>query len=176
VAAQVRRYCEQLDLPEADAVIIAQEPTVAALFDAAVARHPNPKAIANWVVNELLRAVKDRDPATLPFGGEHLGELVSLIDAGTISGKIAKEVLSEMLAGGGSPKQIVDDRGIEQLASAGDLEPILDAVIAENPDPAARYRAGKTSLLGFFVGQVMKASRGKANPQLTRELLLKKLE
>ncbi|MBW2452991.1 MAG: glutamine--tRNA ligase/YqeY domain fusion protein, partial [Deltaproteobacteria bacterium] len=173
--AQVARYRDELGLTEADAVIIAQEPAVTALFEAAIARHDNPKGIANWVVNELAKELKAREAGALPFGGEHLGELVALIDAGTISGKIAKDVLAEMLESGDSPRKIVAARGLEQVDSAADLEPVIDQIIADNPDPVARYRAGKTSLLGFFVGAVMKATKGQANPQLTRGLLQRKL-
>ncbi len=169
------RYRDDLGLAEPDAVIIAQDQAVTALFEAAVAHHDNPRGIANWLINELSKELKGREAGALPFGGQQLGELVALIDVGTISGKIAKDVLAEMVASGDSPKAIVAARGLEQVASAADLEPVIDQILADNPEPVARYRDGKTNLLGFFVGAVMKATKGQANPQLTRELLLKKL-
>ncbi|MDJ0838432.1 MAG: glutamine--tRNA ligase/YqeY domain fusion protein [Acidobacteriota bacterium] len=163
-----------LGLSDEDADLISAEDTVAGLFEDAAAAHDNPKGIANWVVNEVLRALKDRDG--LPFDGAALGELVKLIDEGTISGKIGKDVFEEMLSSGEGPAAVVERKGLRQVSDAGALEPIIDQLIAANPDKAARYREGKKSMMGFFVGQVMKQTGGKANPQLVNQLIRSKLD
>jgi Asp-tRNA(Asn)/Glu-tRNA(Gln) amidotransferase B subunit len=133
------------------------------------------KVVANWVVNDVGHALKAAGPKGLPFGGEAVGELCALIEAGTISGKIAKEVFAVLAKDGGSPKGIVAARGIEQIADTGAVEAAVAAVVAENADMAARYRAGNPNLLGAFVGLVMKKTGGKASPKLVNELLRKKL-
>ena len=126
-------------------------------------------------VRSLRRELKDRPARDLPFGGEHLGELVSLITDGTLSGAAAKEVFSEMLASGARPKDVVAEKGLEQLTDAGDVEPLIARVLAAHADKVVEYRDGKTALFGFFVGQVMRESRGKANPQLVQQLLRDRL-
>jgi aspartyl-tRNA(Asn)/glutamyl-tRNA(Gln) amidotransferase subunit B len=174
-AAKLGRYVRDYGLSEYDARVLTDDADVARLFEDAVAASSNHKAAANWIINELLRELKDRSIATLPFGGQELGELVGLIDDGTISGKIAKELFAELLQSGGSPKAIVQKRGLVQVTDASAIEPIVDAVLAANPDSIEKYRAGKTNILGFLVGQVMQKSGGKANPKLVNELLRKKL-
>jgi aspartyl-tRNA(Asn)/glutamyl-tRNA(Gln) amidotransferase subunit B len=174
-AQKLERYVAELGLSDYDARVLIEDAAVARFFEAALAAAKNVKAVANWVINELLRELRERDVATLPFGGKELGELVQLIDDGTISGKIAKEVFSDMLAGGGAPKQIVEKKGLVQVSDAGAIEPLVDEVLAANPDSVAAYRAGKTNVVGFLVGQIMKKSGGKANPKLVNELLRKKL-
>ena len=127
--------------------------------------------MANWLVNDLQRERKGRSLAELPLTGQSLAELVALQDAGTISTPIAKEVFAQLLATGGSPRQIVEARGLEQVADPAQLRPVVEQVVAANPGQAAAYRDGKSALFGFFVGQVMKATQGKANPQRVQELL-----
>ena len=158
-----------------DARILAGDPDLRAFFEAALAAHPSPKAIASWTVNEVLREAKGGGVKALPFGGAALGQLVALIDAGTVSGKMAKDVLAEMLKGGGSPEAIVARRGGRQIDDAGALEPAVDAVLSENADAVARYKAGNANLLGAFVGMVIKRTGGKASPKLVNELLRRKL-
>jgi glutaminyl-tRNA synthetase len=163
-------------LPDEDARILAGDPALEAFFEDAVAAGASPKTAAKWVVNEVLRGSRGGSVKDLPFGGRALAELVALVEAGTISGTIAKEVLDEMLAGGGSPKAIVEKRGVRQITDAGALEGLVDAVLAESADVVARYKAGNQNLLGALVGMVMKTSGGKANPKALGELLRKKLD
>jgi aspartyl-tRNA(Asn)/glutamyl-tRNA(Gln) amidotransferase subunit B len=174
-AARRRRYVDDWGLSDYDARVLTDEVSIAGFYEEAVARHANPKSIANWVCNEVLRELKGRDIDDLPLAPEALAELVALIDEGTISGKIAKEVFAELIEKGGSPRQIVEAKGLEQVTDSSSLEPIVEQVLAENPDSVDAYRAGKTKVVGFLVGQVMKATRGKANPKLVNELLHKKL-
>jgi glutaminyl-tRNA synthetase len=162
-------------ISEGDARALAGDATLLALFQEAIALCPNKKLVANWVVNDARRELKAAGAKGLPFGGQAIGELCALIDAGTISGKIAKEVFAEMVKTGARPKAIVAQRGIEQIADSGAVEAAVDAVIAESADMVARYRAGNANLLGAFVGLVMKKTGGKASPKLVNEVLKQKL-
>jgi aspartyl-tRNA(Asn)/glutamyl-tRNA(Gln) amidotransferase subunit B len=170
-----RRYVQQLELPESDAIVLTEDAAVARFFEEALAAHGNAKAVANWVINELLRELRGRDFDALNVRAVDLGALVALIDNKTISGKIAKEVFTEMLASGEPPKAIVERKGLRQVTDASALEPIVEKILSDNPAIVEQYRAGKSNVLGFFVGQVMKATGGKANPKLVNELLRKKL-
>ncbi|HEX2253218.1 MAG TPA: glutamine--tRNA ligase/YqeY domain fusion protein [Thermoanaerobaculia bacterium] len=169
--AAARELAENHGLPLADAAILAGDSPLRAMFDEAVAAHANPAAAANWIVNDVLREVKDRPLSELPVGGRDLGELVALIDSGKISSKMAKEVFAAMVAGGGRPGEIVASRGLEQVDDRSALATLAAQVVAAHPDAAERYRAGHDKLLGFFVGQLMRETRGKANPQLANEVL-----
>ena len=175
LAARLDRYVTTLGLSADEADLLTGDLAVAHFFEAALAVHNNPKLVANWVMNEVLRELKEKSIAALPFGGAQLGALAALIDDNTISTTIAKEVFAEMLQNGGEPKAIVERKGLQQVTDLGALIPAIEKVIAANADKAAQYRAGKTGLLGFFVGQVMKATGGKANPQLVQELVREKL-
>jgi glutaminyl-tRNA synthetase len=159
-----------------DARILAADPAASAFFAEAVAAHPNPGSVARWILNEVLREAKAGGVAALPFRGAAVGELCALVDAGTISGKIAKEVFAEMIKGGGSPQAIIEKQGLRQISDAGALEAAVDAVLAENAGAVARFRAGNGNLLGAFVGMVMKKTAGKANPKLVNDLLRARLE
>ena len=163
-------------IPAEDARILAGDPTVTAFFEAAVAAHPNAKTLAKWIVNDVLRATKGGSLQGLSFDAAALAELVALLDAGTITGKIAKEVFEQMLLGKGRPAAIIAAQGLTPIADTGTLDPVVDAVLAENADAVARYKAGNLNLLGAFVGMVMKKTGGKANPKLLNELLKKKLD
>lgn len=174
-AAKLQRYVSAFGLSEYDALVLIDDAEVTQVFEAAVAVQPNYKAVANWIINELLRELKGRSVAAAPVSGAQIGALVALIDDGTISGKIAKDVFAEMLAHGGAPQEIVKAKGLVQLSDASTLEPVIDAVLAAQPDSVAAYRAGKTTTLGFLVGQVMKQTGGKANPKLVNALLRQKL-
>ena len=143
-------------------------------FEATVAAGATAKTASNWIQGELRRKLKElgsEDLSAVPFGPAGLAELTSLVDARTISSSVAKEVLEEMWTSGQSARAIVEARGLAQIGDTAALEAIVDAVIAANPDPVAQYRAGKTQTFGFLVGQVMKASKGKANPALAGEIL-----
>ena len=130
---------------------------------------------ANLIVNELPRELGGRGVAELPFGARELAELVTLLDRGVISSSGAREVLSELAASGGSPGAIVEASGLRQVSDEHALWPIVEAVIEENPAKADQYRGGRTGLLGFFVGQVMRKSNGKANPEVVARLVQNRL-
>ena len=168
-------YRDRLGLADDDAFLLASDDSLAGFFEEAVRNHDNPRAIANWVINELRSALKDKPLESLPLTPSALAQLVALIDGQAISGKAAKQVFAAMVEDGGSPADIVERLGLQQVADAGQLEPVVDAVIAANPENVTLYREGKTNLLGFFVGQVMKSTNGKANPRLVNDLLRSKL-
>lgn len=169
-------------LPAYDADLLTTRKDVADYYEAAVRAYPaDAKAISNWVMDSVLHVVKDEKLDTglrinaWPCPPAHLGALVHLINTGTISGKIAKTVFDEMRQSGKAPEDIIAERGLTQVSDEGALAAQIDQVLAANPDKVAEYRAGRDRLLPFFVGQVMKALQGKANPQLLNDLLKKKL-
>ena len=171
LAARLTRYTSELGLSFEDADILTGDLAIAHFFEAALTVDNNPKTVANWVNNEVLRELKDNSLTALPFSGAQLGALVALVDNQTISNAIAKEVFAEMLKNGGDPRAIVERKGLQQVSDPTALAPVIEKVIAANREKADQYRAGKTGLLGFFVGQVMKESGGKASPQLVQELV-----
>jgi glutaminyl-tRNA synthetase len=175
LAARFESYVRELGITEPQADILSGDAAVAELFEAALRAHDNPTGIANWITTEVLRELKDRPMGELPFGGAELGGLVALIDSEKISGRIAKDVFAAMMETGEDPRTIVRDRGLEQVTDRGALEPIVEALLAAHPDKVEAYRNGKTGLLGFFVGQVMRETRGTASPELVQELVRAKL-
>ncbi len=176
-AAKIKRYQEELGLPAYDAGVLSAERPVADYFDALVALHDNPKLCSNWVMSEVLGALKDNNISITecPLTPELLAGILKRIDDKTISGKIAKTVFDEVWQSGRAADQIIEEKGLKQVSDSGAIEALIDEVIAANPAEVAEYRAGKDKLMGFFVGQVMKASKGKANPGLANQLLKKKL-
>jgi aspartyl-tRNA(Asn)/glutamyl-tRNA(Gln) amidotransferase subunit B len=180
--ARRARFVAALGLPPYDADVLTSRRDLADYFEAVVRAHPNAKAASNWVMGDVLRLVKERrlDEAltigTWPVAAQRLGELIALIDSGAISGKIAKTVFEEMVATGNAPAAIVEAKGLTQVSDEGPILAAIEQVLAANPDKVAEYRAGKDKLLGFFVGQVMKATAGKANPPLVNKLLTEKLK
>jgi len=182
---KARRFVESLGLTEYDAGVLTAEKAVADYFEAALNVHDNAKGIANWVINEVLRVAnekKDPEADEAPIEGcgispAAIGKLVRLIDGGTISGKIAKDVFALLAEGeGDDPEAIVEARGWKVERDEGKLLALVDEVIAGNPKEVERYRAGNAKLFGFFVGQVMKASQGKADPGEVNRLLKQKLD
>ena len=176
--ARRQRFVSQYGLPAYDAELLTQSRALADYYEAAVRAHANPKAISNWVMSELLRELGGDDDAALaksPVGPTHLAGLVRLIDDGTISGKIAKDVFARMLASGEEAATIVRREGLTQVADAGALEVLVDQAIAANPKAVADFKAGKTVASKSLVGQVMKASGGKANPAMVDRLVQEKL-
>ena len=176
--ARRRRYQAEWSLSAYDAEVLTAERPLADYFEACVTLLPaQAKGIANWVMGELARKLNDGGVtiADSPVTPAHLTGLLTLIEAGTISGKIAKTVFDEMWATGREPARIVEEQGLVQVSDSGAIEPIIDEIIAANPAQVEEYRSGKEKVFGFFVGQVMKASKGKANPALVNELLKKKL-
>jgi aspartyl-tRNA(Asn)/glutamyl-tRNA(Gln) amidotransferase subunit B len=175
--ARRERFAAQYGLPAYDAEVLTSSRALADYFEKVVAGFAQPKTVSNWIMSELLRELKrdDREIEDCPVSPENLVQLLLLLDSGVISGKIAKAVFEEMYASGKSARQIVDDKGLVQVRDESAIESAVDRVLADNPAEVEQYRAGKEKLLGFFVGQVMKATRGKANPQLVNEILKKKL-
>ncbi|MBN1961702.1 MAG: Asp-tRNA(Asn)/Glu-tRNA(Gln) amidotransferase subunit GatB [Deltaproteobacteria bacterium] len=179
-AAKLKRYTTELGLSNYDANILTEDAEIALFFEKALAVFKKPKAIANWVINEVLRKLKTQNDDTAAAAtltdayAQQIGELVELVEDNIISGKIAKDIFADLKAGD-SPKRIVDEHGLKQVSDVGSIEPLIDEVLAKNPESVAKYKAGRTNMLGFFVGQVMKQTGGKANPKLVNELIQKKL-
>jgi aspartyl-tRNA(Asn)/glutamyl-tRNA(Gln) amidotransferase subunit B len=180
--ARERRFIAEYGLPTYDAELLTSRKDVADYFEAAVKIHSNPKAISNWVMGDLFRVIKEKklDEAlriiNWPVPAEHIAAMVRMIDEGKISGKIAKGLFTEMLATGASPEAIVREKGLEQVSDAGSIESAIDGILAANSKLVSEYRNGNEKVFGFLVGQVMKATRGKANPQIVNELLKNKLQ
>ncbi|HEY7515169.1 MAG TPA: Asp-tRNA(Asn)/Glu-tRNA(Gln) amidotransferase subunit GatB [Vicinamibacteria bacterium] len=173
-----RRFVAQYGLPDYDAGVLTLTREIADYYEAAAKESANAKAASNWVMTEVLRKLKedDRPLASCPVPPKHLGELVKLIDQGTISGKIAKDAFEKMWTSGEGPKAIVEREGLTQVSDEGALEAAIQAVIARSPPQVATYRKGKTGTIGWFVGQVMKETGGRANPQVVTALLKKHLD
>jgi aspartyl-tRNA(Asn)/glutamyl-tRNA(Gln) amidotransferase subunit B len=153
---------------------------LAEFFDETARLSGQPKAAANWIMGDLLRFFKDsnvdlKDLSRSPVTPKTLAEMILLVEKGTISGKIAKTVIEEMYKTGKSPAAIVEEKGLVQISDSSALEKIVDTVMATHADAVAQYLSGKQGSLGFLVGQVMKATQGRANPQAVNELLRKRL-
>ncbi|MDQ6622395.1 MAG: Asp-tRNA(Asn)/Glu-tRNA(Gln) amidotransferase subunit GatB, partial [Verrucomicrobiota bacterium] len=177
-AAKRARFVAQFGVSEYDAAVLSDDLALAGFFERAARAATNAKGIANWILNDLQSALASagRTIADSPVAPEALDELVRLIDSGRISGKQAKDVFAEIFASGTSAGAIVAEQGIEQLSDAGLIEKLCEEAIAANPKPAADFRAGNAASLNFLKGQVMKLSKGKANPQLAGEILERKLK
>src|SRR5690554_5341919 len=173
-----KRFIEEYGLPEYDAGVITAERNLADLFEEGVECFNDPKTVSNWVMGEFLRLLKEEEQEVkeLNFNGTYLGELLKLIDDGVISNKIAKNVFKEVFKTGKKAETIVEEKGLKQISDQGQLEEIISRVIKENPDPVEDYKSGKKKAIGFLVGQVMKETRGKANPQLVNKLLRENLD
>src|SRR2546423_2099065 len=175
--ARRRRFAEGYNLSYADAVQLTSNRALADYYEEAARAANNPRAAANWIRSELLRELETAGVTAdkCPIPPEELGALVRLIDEEKISGKQGKDVLVEMFASGKTAAAIIEERGLVQVSDTGEIDAIIEQVIAANAQQLAQYRAGKESLFGFFVGQVMKASKGKANPKIVNERLKEKL-
>ncbi|HWI84658.1 Asp-tRNA(Asn)/Glu-tRNA(Gln) amidotransferase subunit GatB [Ramlibacter sp.] len=171
------RFVAQYGLPEYDATTLTQSKAMAGYFETAAQASGQPKLASNWVMGELSRRVnaEDRSFAQLPVGAPTLATLIGRIADGTISNNAARQVFDELWTGGGDVDAIVEAKGLRQMNDSGALETIVDQVIAANPDNVAQFKAGKDKAFNALVGQVMKASKGKANPAQVNELLRRKL-
>jgi aspartyl-tRNA(Asn)/glutamyl-tRNA(Gln) amidotransferase subunit B len=174
---RVKRFGEEYGLSFADASQLVSDRSLADYYEAAAKASANPRAAANWIRSELLRELEaaGKTAAESPVPAEELGMLIRLIDEEKISGKQAKDVLVEMFKSGKGALAIIEEQGLVQVSDTGEIDALIDAVIAANPDQVTNYRSGKEALLGFFVGQVIKASKGKANPKIVNERLRAKL-
>lgn len=174
--ARRARYVRELGIGKVDAAALTDDIAVASFFETALNEHNNPKLVANWTLNEVLREAKGLGIGELKFSPASLGALLALIDNQTISGKIAKEVFQAMVDSGADPAEYVAKNGLKQVTDTSAIEALVDEVLAGNQAQVAQYQGGNHKVLGFFVGQVMKASRGKANPKTVNELLRAKLD
>jgi aspartyl-tRNA(Asn)/glutamyl-tRNA(Gln) amidotransferase subunit B len=172
-----RRFVEQYQIPEYDAGILTSSRALADYYEACIRRFPEPKTVSNWVMGELLGALHrdGKEITDSPVTPSLLGGMLQLMKEGMISGKIAKIVFEEMYRTGKEASRIVEDKGLVQVTDHRLIEETIGRVLEGNPDLVEAYRKGKEKLFGFFVGQVMKETRGKANPQLVNELLRKRL-
>jgi aspartyl-tRNA(Asn)/glutamyl-tRNA(Gln) amidotransferase subunit B len=176
--AKRARFVQEYQVSSYDAAVLANDLDLARYFEAAARGATKPKNVANWILNDLQNALNTagRTIADCPIPPQALDELVNLIDSGKISGKQGKEVFAEMFVSGKNAAAIVKEKGIEQLSDSNAIEKLCDEVIAANPKPVADFKAGNVASLNFLKGQVIKLSKGKANPQLVGEILEKKLK
>jgi glutaminyl-tRNA synthetase len=169
------RYTE-LGLNSEVANTLARDEKLSGFYEEALAVLNSPVALANIVSNDVARELKEKKVDELKFTASQVAQLVKMIDDKTISSKIAKQVFEEMLTSGDNPTDIVEAKGLVQISDPSKIAPIIDEIIANNPDNVAKFKEGNTKLLGFFVGQVLKATGGKANPQVVNELVAEKLK
>ena len=176
-AARRARLESEYGLPAYDAGVLTADRALADFFETAAKASGNFKAVSNWIMTDVLRVLGERaiSAAAMPLTATALAELVRLVDAKTINMPTAKEVFAELMDQGGDPNEIVKRRGLAQVSDAGAIEGLADQVIAAHPGPVAEFRGGKAPALQFLIGQVMKLSRGKANPQLAADVLRRKL-
>lgn len=167
------RYTSELGLNSEVANILARDDKLSSFYEDALSENSSPVTIANIVTNEVAKELKEKDE--LKFSPSDIAELAKMIDDGAISSKIAKEVFQEMTKNGETPTQIVETKGLIQISDPSKISPVIDEIIAKNPDNVAKFKAGNSKLLGFFVGQVLKNTGGKANPKVVNELVIKKL-
>jgi aspartyl-tRNA(Asn)/glutamyl-tRNA(Gln) amidotransferase subunit B len=175
--ARRRRYVEAFGLPDHDAVVLTSTRAMAEFFERTAGIFPKPKAISNWLIGDVAAYLNaaGREIDEVPFRPEHLAGLLTLIDAGQVSGRTAKEVLEEMLRSGRPAEAIVQERGLAQISDEASLAAVVQEVIAEHPGPVGDVRAGKDQAVTFLVGQVMKKTRGRANPGMVNRLIRDRL-
>lgn len=174
-AEKRRRFVESYGLREYDAQALTQTRATSEYFERAANASGDARTTANWIIGDLTGALQGRDITDAPISPEHLGELVSLIASGDLSGKLAKDIFARMLETGEAARTIMDREGLRQISDTDALGKIVDSVIAANAKQVEQYKSGKATVLGFLVGQVMKASKGQANPAAVNELLRDKL-
>jgi len=177
--AKAQRFERELGVKPADVALLVADREIAAYFEeaVAVARGVAPQIVANWMLGEVFRHLSEGEEtiAALRVKPAMLAELVTLVDSGQINNTIGKQVLAEMLAAGARAQDIVAQRGLAQISNTDALAKLIATVLAAHPEPVAQYRAGEQKVLGFLVGQAMRATQGKANAQVVRELLLVEL-
>ena len=171
-----QRFINQYNIPEYDAAILTATRPLADYFEACARLGPQPKAVSNWIMGDILRHVPDtRDIGVFPVTPAHLAEMLMMVEKGTISGKIAKTVFEDMVVSGKMPQAIVAEKGLVQVSDSAALEQAIQEVLNAQADKVADYRSGNEKIFGFLMGQIMKATKGKANPQMVNDLLKKKL-
>ncbi len=173
-----QRYLEEYKLSEKDANIITSSKYLSDLFEGAIKICNNPKAVNNWIISDISRILNETEmePIEIPFDSKQLAKLVMLIDKGTISSSIAKKVLVEMFEHPRDPEDIIDEKGWVQISDEGAIKDVVLKVLEANPQSVADYKGGKDKALGYLVGQAMKETRGKANPQMLNKMFLEELK
>jgi aspartyl-tRNA(Asn)/glutamyl-tRNA(Gln) amidotransferase subunit B len=175
------KFIETYKLSNYDASVLTAEKQTSDYFNETINSDPelknHAKIVVNWITSELFSLLNknNQDLNNSPVSPENLGQLIKLISTNEISGKIAKDVLEDMFSSGKTARQIVDEKGLQQVTDQGEIAKVIDEVIAENPKMVEQYLAGKDKLLGFFVGQAMKLTKGKANPKMLNDILKQKL-
>ena len=170
------RYIKEFKLPEYDSNIIVSSKYLSDFFEEAVKVCSNPKAVSNWIMTDIIRVQNEEDVEEMPFTAEELGKLITLIDKGTISSSIAKKVFEELLENPRDPEQIIKEKGWIQISDEGAIKEVVLKILEANPQSIIDYKAGRDRALGFLVGQAMKETKGKANPQLLNKLFLEELK
>ena len=173
-----KRYIEDFKLPEYDAGLITASKYLSNLFEGATAVCNNPKSVSNWIMSDITRILNEKEIEAdeIPFTAEQLGNLVILIDKGTISTSIGKKVLTEMFENPEEPAKIIEKNGWVQISDEGAIKEVVLKVLSENAQSVADYKAGKDKALGYLVGQAMKATKGKANPGMLNKMFLEELQ
>jgi aspartyl-tRNA(Asn)/glutamyl-tRNA(Gln) amidotransferase subunit B len=176
--ARQQRYINELGLPEYDAGVLTQQKAMSDFFEQGLALEGPPKQLSNWLMGEVSAYLNQngKDITDVPMTPESLVKMIQLIEKGTISSKIAKKVFKEMIENGGEPEQIVKDKGLVQISDEGEILNMVTETLDNNPQSIDDYKNGKDKAIGFLVGQIMKASRGKANPQLVNKLLTEEIK
>ncbi|MEW6387774.1 MAG: Asp-tRNA(Asn)/Glu-tRNA(Gln) amidotransferase subunit GatB [Thermodesulfobacteriota bacterium] len=177
-AERAARFQKDYQLPDYDAEILTSDKALADYFEAAVKEFPQPKPVSNWIMGELLRELKKEEAgiASCRVTPKALGRLLALVESGAISGKLAKTVFEDMWTTGQDPETIVKEKGLVQITDADALTAAAREILAAHPKEVADYKAGKTKVLGFFVGQLMRQTKGQANPQLANEVFKRLLD
>ena len=175
--ARKERFVKDYDLPRYDAEVLTTARELADYFEDCARNVKTPKLVSNWVMGTLLGLLNSEGKTIdqSPVSSAQLAELIALIETDVISGKIAKTVFDEMVTSGKAPKVIVEEKGLVQVTDASAIESVVDQVISANPSEVEKFKAGNAKLMGFFVGQVMRETKGKANPQMVNQLLKEKL-
>lgn len=176
--AKRERYITAYGLPDYDAEVLTADRELAAYFECTVDLFNQPKVVSNWVMGDLMRELNRHHitPDQAPVTPAHLAGMLQLVDEGTISGKIAKTVFDEMYQSGKQARDVVEEKGLVQMNDSSELESLIRQVLEANPSQVEEYRGGKQKVFGFFVGQTMKATQGKANPKMVNDLLRQMLE
>jgi aspartyl-tRNA(Asn)/glutamyl-tRNA(Gln) amidotransferase subunit B len=169
------RFIEEYELPEHDASLLTSSRELADYFEVAARSCNQPKKISNWIMTELVRALKDEELAACKVTAKHLGALVNMVEQGTISNKIAKTVFQEMMISGKSPQTVTQEQNLGQVSNEDELLTIVRQIITDNPGQAADFKGGKTKLMSYFVGQLMQKTKGQANPALANKLFTQEL-
>ena len=174
---RAKRFSQKYELSMHDALILTEEKDLADFFESTGQKCTNYKSACNWILSEMLRELNDHklNISQSKISTDQLAELILLVDKGTISGKIAKTVFKDVWDTGKNPEKIIQEKGLVQVSDPNEIAKIVEQVIQNNPDQVAEYKSGKTKVMAFFVGAIMKASKGKANPALVNDILIKKL-